>query len=71
MLHVPVRIGRIVQALEREATTGNTQAARELRNWLAEYPPESTEFDPSSLDRELRKRIYARLLAEDAADRGA
>ena len=33
---VPARIGAVIRSLEKAALQGNTNAARELRSWLAE-----------------------------------
>jgi hypothetical protein len=65
---VPVRVGTIIRALEKKAAAGETQAARELRSWLAEYPPRpDDDIDPADLPRALRQRLLARLIAEDEA----
>jgi hypothetical protein len=61
---VPARIGGIIRALEKSALTGNSNAARELRSWLAEYPPSDGSVSVEQLDRRTRDRILARLLAE-------
>jgi hypothetical protein len=61
---VPVRIGGIIRALEKSALSGNSNAARELRSWLSEYPPSDGSVSVEQLDRQTRDRILARLLAE-------
>lgn len=63
-VHTPVRIGRIIRALETEAVQGNAHAARELRAWLDEYPPKDDSISLDDLDRRTRDRLLARLLAE-------
>jgi hypothetical protein len=64
ILQCPVRVGRIIAALECEAVRGNANAARELRFWLSEYPPTSEAVRTEDLDRITRDRLLARLLAE-------
>jgi hypothetical protein len=64
MVYTPIRIGRIVRALETEAVNGNAHAARELRAWLAEYPPQDDAITPEQLSRRTRQRLMARLIAE-------
>ena len=60
----PARVAPIVRALESEAINGNAHAARELRSWLAEYPPKDDAISTEDLDRQTRDRLLARLLAE-------
>jgi hypothetical protein len=64
IVRAPARVARIITALEREAVDGNANAGRELRAWLAEYPPQDTELSIEAMDRQLRQRIVARLVAE-------
>jgi hypothetical protein len=64
MVYIPIRIGQIIRALETEALNGNAHAARELRAWLAEYPPKDDAISTEDLDRQTRDRLLARLLAE-------
>jgi hypothetical protein len=47
-----------------QAQNGNAPAARELRAWLAEYPPTDDAISTEDLDRQTRDRLLARLLAE-------
>jgi hypothetical protein len=61
---VPARIGAIIRSLEKAALKGNSNAARELRSWLSEYPPSDGSVSVEELDRRTRDRILARLLAE-------
>jgi hypothetical protein len=72
IVQAPVRISRIIGGLEREAVQGNPYAARELRPWLAEYPPKDDSISVDDFDRRTRDRLLARLLAEleeeDAAE---
>jgi hypothetical protein len=63
-VQAPIRVGRIIGGLEREAVQGNPHAARELRAWLAEYPPRDDSISVDDLDRRTRDRLLARLLAE-------
>jgi hypothetical protein len=74
LVTVPARIGKVIAALEREAANGNANAARELRGWLAEYPPDDTELSVEKLDKKTRQRalayVLARLAEEDAAAAG-
>jgi hypothetical protein len=71
LVTVPARIGTVIAALEREAAKGNANAGRELRSWLAEYPPADTELSVEKLDKRTRERALAYVLAslaeEDAA----
>jgi hypothetical protein len=60
----PARVARIIRALESQAVNGNAHAARELRSWLAEYPPKDEAIRLEDLDRQTRDRLLARLLAE-------
>src|SRR5262249_44993661 len=60
IVQVPIRIGNVIAGLERQAIKGNANAARELRAWLAEYPPEDATIDPEQLDRRTRQRMLAR-----------
>lgn len=64
---VPVAKGLVIKRLDEDARKGSTQAARELRAWLSEYPPTDESFDPASIERVQRVRLYARLLMEDEA----
>jgi hypothetical protein len=71
MVYVPVAIGQIIQRLSRDAVKNSDSAARELREWLKQYPPQDEGFDPGTLDRALRQKIYARLVAEVEAEEAA
>jgi hypothetical protein len=64
MVKVPIRVGQIIRAFEQKATKGDVQAGRELRSWLAEYPPEDDELRPEDMPALLRQRLLARLIAE-------
>jgi hypothetical protein len=64
IVKTPIRISKIISALEGEAARGNAQAAKELRAWLADYPPKDDAVKVEDLDRLTRERILARLLAE-------
>jgi hypothetical protein len=71
IVQAPIRIGRVIAGLEREAVNGNAHAARELRAWLAEYPPRDDAIRAEDLDGQTRQRLMTKLLAiiseEDAA----
>lgn len=67
----PIRVGQVIGALERQAVAGNANAARELRSWLSEYPPEDASVTPEALASDLRKRVLARLLAEISEEEAA
>jgi hypothetical protein len=75
MVKVPIRVGQIIRAFEQKATKGDVQAGRELRSWLAEYPPEDDELRPEDMPALLRQRLLALLIAEieaeDAANAGS
>jgi hypothetical protein len=72
LVTVPVRVGAIIRAYEKEAAKGNANAGRELRSWLETYPPDDTEVSVEKLDRRTRERalayVLARLAEEDAAN---
>ena len=67
---VPIRVARIIRALEIDAAQGHAAAARELRAWLERYPPRDEEVTPDALPAVLRARLLARLIAEDDAEQG-
>jgi hypothetical protein len=46
------------------AAKGNANAGRELRAWLAEYPPKDGAVTTEKLDRRTKERVLARILAE-------
>jgi hypothetical protein len=54
----PIRVGRVIRSLEREAAEGNANAARELRAWLAEYPLQDEGLSMSDLDRRTKERLF-------------
>jgi hypothetical protein len=68
---VSIRVGEIIQALQKKARTGDAHAARELRSWLAEYPPQDEDIDFADLDKVTRQRmlriVMAKIEEEDAA----
>jgi hypothetical protein len=68
LLSVPVRVGVIIRKLEHDAVGGSTMAAKELREWLREYPPQDEGYDLEALDRRTRDRLIARLLLELGED---
>jgi hypothetical protein len=74
VVKVPIRVGQIIRAYEQKATKGDVQAGRELRSWLADYPPEDDELRLEDMPHVLRQRLLARLIAEieaeDAANEG-
>jgi len=59
-----IRVGEIIQALEHKARKGDAHAARELRSWLAEYPPTDESIDLADVPAAVRERMIKRLLAE-------
>ncbi len=69
VVRVPVAVGDIISRLGIDAKKGNTQAARELREWMREYPAED-ETDISALDTRTRQQVIARVLADIAEDEG-
>ena len=63
----PVRVARVIHALEKRAVTGDAHAARELRSGLTEYPPKR-RADLTRLRSAVRHfAAFTRLLAEDEA----
>ena len=69
LMRVPVPIGNIIARLAQDASRGNTQAARELRAYLEQFPTED-DTDVSALDRRTRQSLMARLLADIAEHDG-
>lgn len=69
MLRVPVHLGDIVSALNTQAKKGNTQAARELREWMREYPAEDAT-DLAALDSRTQREVLNRVLGEIIEDEG-
>lgn len=67
LVRVTVETGQVIDRLAKDAKNGNTQAARELREWLARVEVE-TDTSVSALDRGTRQRMKARLLQEMAQD---
>lgn len=61
VVRTTVQVGQIVSALAKDAAKGNTQSARELRAYLADFPVE-TDTDVSALDRRTRQALLAMLL---------
>ena len=64
MVVSPIRVARIIRAYESAAAEGNANAGRELRAWLAEYPPKDGTLRAEDLDAEMQERILARLMRE-------
>lgn len=68
LARVPIPVGDIIRTLSRDAKGGDTAAARELRAWLSQFPPDDSAADASDLAAPQRSRIaalLARLIAED------
>ena len=68
LVRTPVEVGSIIAKLSRDAKGGDTAAARELRAWLSQFPPDDSAADASDLAAPQRSRIaalLARLIAED------
>lgn len=68
LVRVPIPVGEIMRKLKHEAKQGDTAAARELRAWLSQFPPDDSAADASDLAAPQRGRIaalLARLIAED------
>lgn len=63
VVRVSVQVGDIIRALAKDAAKGNTQSARELRAYLADFPVE-TDTDVSALDRRTRQTLLALLMDE-------
>jgi hypothetical protein len=63
LVRVTVEVGKVIDRLATDARNGNTQAARELREWLARSESES-DTSVSALDKATRQRMKARLLHE-------
>ncbi len=71
LVRVPISTGAIIKRLAADAAKGSTQAARELRGWMAEVQTER-DVDVSELDRSTRTRLLARLLLEvEGAEEGS
>lgn len=66
-VRVPVRTGAIIKRLADDAKKGNSQAARELRAWLAEVAQDE-ENELAQLDRKTRARLLDKLLADIAEE---
>ena len=67
----PTRVDKIMRGLEREAVNGNANAARELRAWMQDYPPQETDISLATMKRSRRQAILARLDAECEAEDAA
>ena len=68
LVRTPVEVGAIIRKLGHEAKQGDTAAARELRAWLSQFPPDDAAADASDLAAPQRARVaalLARLIAED------
>jgi hypothetical protein len=59
IVHVPIDIALIVRALRDKARHGEVAAARELREWLKEFPPDDAAASVEQLDRATRKQVRA------------
>lgn len=65
MVLVPIRVGKIITALESKSAAGDVHAARELRPWLDRYPPTNERsIDLATLTTRERDQVLARVLAE-------
>lgn len=69
IVRTPVAVGDIIARLNTKAKTGDVQAARELREWMREYPADD-ETDMSALDTRTRQQVLARVLAEIIEEEG-
>lgn len=69
IVRTPVAVGDIIARLNTKAKTGDVQAARELREWMREYPADD-ETDMSALDARTRQQVLARVLAEIIEEEG-
>lgn len=69
VVRTPVEVGHIIARLAVDAKKGNTQAARELREWMRQFPAED-ETDISALDARTQQQVLARVLAEIVEDEG-
>jgi hypothetical protein len=69
LTRTPVHVGDIIARLNTKAKTGDVQAARELREWMREYPADD-ETDLSALDARTRQQVLARVLADIAEEEG-
>jgi hypothetical protein len=56
--------------LEQKARKGDAHAARELRSWLAEYPPRDEQINLGELGPVMRQKLLKRLLAEIEEEEG-
>lgn len=63
IVRVTVQTGQIIAKLAKDAQGGNTQSARELREWLKTVEIER-DTDISALDAQTRQKLKARLLHE-------
>lgn len=63
IVRVTVQTGQIIAKLAKDAQGGNTQSARELREWLKTVEIERAT-DISALDAQTRQKLKARLLHE-------
>lgn len=70
LVRSPVVVGDIIAKLEGAAKRGDVQAARELREWMRQYPAED-ETDMSALDRRTRQQVIAKVLADIIEEEGA
>lgn len=70
LVRCPVHVGDIMGRLQVDAKKGNTQAARELREWMRQFPADD-ETDISALDARTQQQVLARVLADIAEDEGA
>lgn len=69
IVRTPIEVGAIMAGLAIDAKKGSTQAARELREWMREYPADDVT-DMSALDARTRSEVMSRVLAEIEQEEG-
>jgi hypothetical protein len=57
LVTVPASVAGIIRKLDADARKGAVNSARELREWLRQYPPEDTEVDMQGVDPVLMRRM--------------
>lgn len=70
MMRVPVHLGDIVSKLASQAKKGDTHAARELREWMRQFPADD-ESDLSALDGRTQRAVLTRIIAEVIEEEGS
>jgi hypothetical protein len=70
LVRCPVDVGDIMAGLAHDAKKGNTQAARELREWMSRYPADDVT-DLAALDARTQQQVMMRVLAEIEEEEGA